>query len=143
MAVTKIEGKLVGLFISTNIAVPAYKEVICSTGHSMEGTRDTSSVATKCGIYKSKGLPNYTIPVSGLGDATPDAGKMSADQLLELFDSGDDFLWKTVHATDDALIYRQGQGYFSGYSEEYPAEGYMTFDGTIEVEGNIVIVAPE
>lgn len=145
MAVKKIEGELIGLLISTVLVNPQaadWKEVVCSEDLSVEGTRNTSSRVTRCGTLKSKGIPSYSFPIAGVANATPEAGQVSADDLMSYFQNGTDLLIKLVHKDDATIYYRQGQGFLSGYTEEVPVEDVVGFSGTVEIDGNLTLVAP-
>lgn len=133
-ATDTIDGKLVILSISTNIAVPAYKTVVCKVDNGLSGSADVNTLVTACGAAKSRGTANYTITGSLAANTAPGGTEMSADDLIALFDSGADFLFKL---DDGADYYRQGQGFLSGYNETANVGDVVRADFTIEVKGSI------
>jgi hypothetical protein len=141
MAITKIEGKLVKLEISTNLVTPAYKMVVCAEDSTLDGSTDVNTRNTKCGVFKSNGNVSWTLSGSGVANATPDSDELSADEILTLFQDSTNVLWKLTHETGDTIIYREGQGFFSAYSEGHPADDLVGFDYTLEVDGTIEIAA--
>lgn len=141
MAVTKIEGKFVSLEISTNLVTPAYKMVVCAEDSNLDGSTEVNTRDTKCGVYKTFGNTSWTLTGSGMANATPDSDEVSADEILTIFQDGTPVLWKITHTTGDTIIYRQGQGTFSAYSETHPAADLVGFDYTLEVDGDVDISA--
>lgn len=141
MATTKIEGKLVTLEISTNLVTPAYKMVVCAEDSSLSGSTEVNSRDTKCGVFKSFGNTSWTLEGSGVANATPEADEVSADEILTIFQDSTPVLWKITHTSGDTVIYRQGEGTFSAYSETHPATDLVGFDYTLEVDGDIDISA--
>lgn len=136
-----IEGRGVILSISTNLVTPAYKEVVCSIDNGLSGTRDVNTQSTKCGVIKGKGQPNYTITGSLAANHTPESDEVSADELIALFDSGANFLFKLADATTPANYYRQGTGFFSDYNETANDGSNVEADFTIEVIGSLDITS--
>lgn len=137
-----IPGKLVGLFISTVLDVPVWKEVVCGQDVGVEGSKDVTTVRTKCGVLKTAGDPSWNITGSGVANHTPGATELSADELITILQGDTDVLVKLEHATDDAIYYRQGQGIMTAYSESAGESDPISFDFTIEISGNLTIVAP-
>jgi len=136
-AALNIDGKQVLLSISTNTETPDYKTVVCSVDNGLSGSRDVNSVSTKCGTVKAGGSPNYTVTGSLAANSAPESDEMSADALLALFESGDDFLFKMAHITTPADYYRAGTGFFSSYNETANDTDLVRADFTIEVKGGL------
>ena len=142
MAVTKIDGKLVTLAISTNLVTPAFKFIVCATDSNLDGSTEVDTVNTKCGVFKSFGNTSWTLTGSGVANATPEATEVSADEILTIFQDSTEVLFEINHETTaDTIIYRAGRGTFSAYSENHGADGLVTFDYTLEVDGDIDISA--
>lgn len=144
MALTKIEGSLIGTWISFDLVTPAWKEIVCAeessglTGGSTVNTRRTKD----CGPLKSVAFDGWTMTGAGVANATPTVTEVSADDLVTTTQDATKVLVKMAHKTDDDVYYRQGAGYFSAYSEEAPEGDAVGFDYTIEIDGNLTIVAP-
>lgn len=141
MAVTTIDGELIGLWVSADSGV-TYKEIVCAEDQSLEGTRTTTTRVTKCGSLKSKGPASWSMPFAGVASTTPESTQISADELISYFQNGTTLMFKFEHATDETILHRSGSGFLSGYTEEYPAEDYVGFNGTVEIEGDLTLVAP-
>lgn len=133
-AADNIDGKLVVMSISTNLDTPSYKSVVCKVDNGLAGTRNVQTVETACGTAKAGGSPNYTVTGSLAANTNPGGTEMSADDLIALFESGDDFLFKL---DDGADYYRQGQGFFSAYNETANTGDVVRADYTIEVKGSV------
>jgi hypothetical protein len=144
MALTKIDGSLVGLWISTNLVTPAWKEVVCAEeSHTLSGSATTTTRRTKtCGALRSVGFDGWTMTGAGVANTTPTATEVSADDLLVLAQGATPVLVKMQSATGTGVYYRQGKGTFSAYSEDAPEGDALGFDYTIEIDGNLTIVAP-
>lgn len=70
--ITQIPANDVGLYISTNLTTPAYKEVVCAEDHNLEGSADVNKRKTKtCGTLVSIGAREFTLTGSGVANATP------------------------------------------------------------------------
>lgn len=139
MAITKILGKDVTLEISTNLVTPAYKAVVCAEDSTLNGSTEVNSRDTKCGVLKSFGNTSWTLEGSGVANSTPETDEISADEILTIFQDSTPVLFKLSDA--GGAIYRQGQGTFSAYSESHPSADLVSFDYTLEVDGDIDISA--
>lgn len=138
--VNHLKGKDVGISISTNLVTPAYKLAVCRINGGLSGTRDVQTQSTTCGVSKSAGEPNYTITGSIMVNTSPGGSELSHEELIALFDSGDDFLFKVEHSTP-ADYYRQGTGFLSNYSETYNDGENVLAEFTIEVQGTIDVTS--
>jgi hypothetical protein len=139
-ALNTIDGDLVGVWISTNTVTPDYAEVVCAENTKVDGSADLKKKSTKCGVAKKTGPVDWTITGSGVHDSAPGTGKISADAMIALLQSGDEFLVKVAHTTA-ALVYRQGTAVLSKYSEDFSVGGFGEFDFTIDVIGDLDVVA--
>lgn len=122
------------LKISTNIATPDYKTVVCSIDNGLTGSANVQTTDTKCGIAKSRGAANRTATGSLAANTAPATGEMSANELDALFTSGADFLFEIVNGTE---LIRKGTGFLSGYNETYNNGDVVKADYTIEIKGNV------
>lgn len=138
----KIDGKLVNLQISTDLVTPVWKTVVCGQDVGIDGSKDVNTVRTKCGVLKSSGDTSWTLTGSGVANHTPEATELSADELVAIMQGDTDILARLTHATDDELYYRQGQGIMTAYSESAGEGDPISFDFTIEISGDLIIVAP-
>lgn len=142
MATNAIQGDLVGLFISTNLVTPAWKEIVCAENTGVDGSRDVNTRRTKCGVVKGFGPAAWTITGSGTHNSAPTTSQVSAQALIDAFQAETPILVKVVHATDDALYYRDGTGQITKYTEGANTGDPLSFDFTIDIEGDLVTVAP-
>lgn len=136
-----IDGELIGLFISADSGT-TWKEIVCAEDQSLEGTRNTTSRVTKCGTLKSKGPASWSMPFAGVAKTDPESDEVSAQDMIEYFQEGTELDFKFAHKTDESILYRQGTGFLSGYTEEYPAEDFVGFNGTVEISGDLVLTEP-
>jgi hypothetical protein len=129
-----IDGKIVKLSIATNLTTPVYKDAVCKVDSGLSGSSDVNTLVTACGTAKARGTSNYTITGSVAANTTPGATELSADDLIALFESGADFLWKL---DDGTAYYRQGTGFLSSYNETSNVGDVVRADFTIEVKGAV------
>lgn len=132
-----IQATQVVMYISTNTVTPDYKAVVCSINNGLKGTREVTTTSTKCGTAKAGGSPAYTIDGSLAANTAPSGTEMSHNELIALFESGAQFLWKLAHISTPANYYRQGAGFFSAYNETANDKENVLADFTIEVEGGV------
>lgn len=142
MATNAIQGDLVGVFYSTNLVTPAWKEIVCAENTGTDGSRDVNTRRTKCGVVKGYGPAAWTITGSGTHNHTPGGSQGSADELATIFQDETPILVKVVHAVDDDLLYRSGQGQVTRFTESLNSGDPASFDFTIDIEGDLVLVAP-
>lgn len=143
MAVTQINSNDVGLFISTNLTTPAYKEIVCAKDHNVDTSKDINTVKTKtCGPLVSAGVLTMKIGGSGVASTTPETDEVSADDLAILNDASTPVLVKLVHRTDPTKYYRAFQGIMTAYSENLAVDTDVEFDYELSSQGTITYVAP-
>jgi hypothetical protein len=128
-----IDGKL-NLSIATNLTTPVYKSVVCKIDSGLSGSADVNTVVTACGTAKARASSNYTVTGSLAANTTPGSTEMSSDDLIAIFDSGADFLWKL---DDGTSYYRQGTGFLSSYNETVNTGDVVRADFTIDVKGSV------
>ena len=139
MAVTKIEGKLVLVQISTNTVVPSYSTIVCATDSSLDGSNDVTRTKTKCGDLVSVSDTAWSLTGSGIASATPGAGELSIDELIAIMENGAEVLVKVAHATDTSIIYRQATAVPVSYTETHNEGELVSFDYGFEISGNLDI----
>lgn len=137
----KIAGNLVGVYISTNLETPDWKEIICGQDASLDGSKDVTTTKTKCGVIKTASDPSWSFSGSGILNHTPGAGELSADELIAILQGDTDVLVKLEYATDDSLYYREGQGVMTAYGEASNTDDPVSFTYTIEVSGDLTLAA--
>jgi len=137
-----VTGNVLGLWISTNLTVPAWKEIVCGTDIGLDGSKDVTTTRTKCGVIKSAGDTSWTITGSGVANHTPLTGEVSADELIAVMQGTTDVLVRYQDDTTPANMYRGGQGIMTAYSENAGTDDPVVFDFTIELNGALTIVVP-
>ena len=141
MATNAIQGDLVALSISTNVTTPAYKEVVCSENSGLDGSADVNTKRTKCGVIKGVGPMAWTFTGSGAFNSIPGGSAMSAQELVTAAQDQTPILVKLAHATDATIYYRQGQGIISSYSETANSGDVVSYDFTIDIEGDLDVLS--
>lgn len=140
MATNHIDGDLVGVFISEVLVTPLssdWKEIVCGMDVGLDGSSDVSTKRTKCGTIKNVGPAAWSITGTGTHNTVPGTDQVSAEKLIALFQNGTEILVKIVHATTASLLYRQGSGQISKYSEKLSTGESAEFDFAIDVSGNL------
>lgn len=140
--VNAIQGDMVGLFVSTVLVSPQttdWKEVVCAENTGVSGSRDVNKKRTKCGVVKGFGPIDWQITGTGTLNSAPSTGQLSGNDLIALCQNETDVLVKVVHATTSTLYTRQGQGQFSKHTESANTGDPLSFDFTIEIEGNLTL----
>lgn len=137
----EIQGDVVGIYISTNLVTPAYKEIICAENTGLDGSRDVNSRRTKCGIKKGYGPVSWTMTGTGTHETVLGVNQISAQELIGIVQNETDVLVKIAHVTDATLYYRQGQGQITSYSESANSGDPVTYDFTIDISGDLDITS--
>lgn len=135
MPVTNLNSNDVGLFISTNTVTPVYKEIVCGTDITLEGSIEVTKVSTKCGPVISVGEPEFTASAGGAANVTPGGTELSSTELLAIFQAGQDVLVQIKDRVDPTKFYRQGTAKMSSYTEDLPESGLVTFDISFDFAG--------
>jgi hypothetical protein len=141
MALTKIPGNLVDFQISTALVTPVWKKIVCGTDASLDGSVDTTSVATKCGTLKARGSVSWTASGSAVANQTPGANEVSVSEVSTMFQAGTQVRFKMAHVTTESIFYAEGQGTFSAATLSAGVEDNLSFDWTLEVDGDIDFTA--
>lgn len=146
-------GKL--LILSFYNGIDDYEPLACLTSNSMAETMSMLESTTKCDNGRRKILPDtYSANHSFEGeliDTTTVGGnsaKLSWDSIKDKFRKGEEIAWKlhtitwnnsTVNpvATDDGFIREYGKGYLSDLELTGDLGEFITFSGTLEINGAI------
>lgn len=142
MATNEIQGDVVGLFLSTNLVTPAWKEVVCAENTGLDATRDVNTKRVKCGVIKGFGPPAYSISGSGAFNSAPSGTQVSSNEILGYMDAETPVLVKIAHITSGSIIYREGQGQITKLTEGFNSGDVVVFDFTVDISGGLTLVAP-
>lgn len=158
MADKTYPGKL--LILSIFNGIDDFEPLACLTSVSMAETMSMLESTTKCDNGKRRILPDtYSANHSFEGeliDTTTVGGnsaKTSWDSLRTRFRNGEELTWKlhTVTwntdpnnpvATDDGFIREYGKGYISDLELTGDVGEFITFSGTLEINGAITGTSP-
>lgn len=142
------------LILSIYNGIDAFEPIACLTSNSMAETMSMLESTTKCDNGKRKILPDtYSANHSFEGElidtttAGGNAAKTSWDGLKTRFRAGEELIWK-LHtitwnddpvpvATDDGFIREYGRGYISDLELTGAVSEFITFSGTLEINGAI------
>jgi len=132
-----ISSNITGLWISTALDTPVWKEIVCGTDVSLDGSADITTTSTKCGTAKSKGSMSWSMSGSGVANHSPDSDELSADELIEIAQGTAQVLIRWQDNTTPANFYRSSTAHITAYTENAPEGGTVEFDFTAELQGNI------
>jgi hypothetical protein len=141
MALTKIEGKLVDVQVSTNLVTPAWKKPVCGTDLSLDGSVDTTTVTTKCGSLSSRGSVAWVLTGSAIANATPGTNEISASDMGTFFQNGTQLLVKMAHTTTEALFYASAPGTVTAMTFNAGVSDNLSYDFTITLDGDLDFTA--
>lgn len=145
MATNELQADVLGLWISTVLTNPSssdWKELVCAENTGVSGSRDVNKKRTKCGVIKGYGPVDWQITGSGTTNTTPGTGKLSGNEVVDLFQDEIPVLVKIAHSTNDSLYYREGQGQFSKFTETANTGDPLSFDFTLDVSGLMATTPP-
>lgn len=138
MAVETLKNNEIGVYISTDLVTPAYKEVVCGTDITVDSSKDINKKKSKCGTHTAVSEPEYTVSFGGVANLTPTAlTEISAQELAVIDQSTTPVLVKVEHRTDPTKYHRSGQGYISSYTENLALDDTMDFDIEFAVDGDL------
>lgn len=148
----KFAGK--NLILSIYNGIDAFEPLACLTSNSMAETMSMLESTTKCDNGKRRILPDtYSANHSFEGElidttrAGGQSAKISWDGLKGRLRNGEELIWK-LHtitwnnqdppvATDDMFIREYGRGYLSDLELTGAVGEFITFSGTLEINGAI------
>ena len=134
---SRIQGVNLVLELSTDGIT--YKGFVCEVGHTLNRTRSTNQVDTKCyggTSYTSLGTMSGTIDLTGVLETAPDATQVSGNEMFGYSENGTLLYWRL--STTGYL--RKGQGYIVDYSEDAQSDGLVTSDFTLQIDGPVTTV---
>lgn len=139
---SKINGIDVVLKVSTDNIT--FKSFICEISSSLDLSRNSNQVETKCdsGVaYTTLGALTGSIPFSGVFETYPSASQVSANEMIGYLINKTYLYWKLENPSGGALMYRQGAGYVTSFSETYNVGELVQCEGEISIDGTVDITA--
>jgi len=127
--------------MGTEIA-PEWMIVACSTSDGFSGSTDNVSVSTKCASGFTANLPgdkNWSFSNNSYAQNPPEADQLSIDDLFDMWAADELRYWK-LESINPGEYYRYGEGYISALGETAAAGDYLTFDITIQGNGEVTNV---
>lgn len=135
-----IKGKEVVLQLSQNGST--WKQIVCEVGHSLNLSRSTNSVETKCyggTVSTSVGALSGTIDFTGIFETQPSATDLSGDDILGYLSNANLLFWREMHGVAGDELYRSGRGYVTSYTEDKQVADSVTCDFTLTIDGAVAI----
>lgn len=137
MAEHKISANDIVLFIKRTSEV-TYNTLVCLTGFTVD--RNTNEIDAKsfCGPDKLPGAKENGVTFEGQVLEDPDSGKISTDELIDLWTNDDTIDWKIgklVPVEGDETD--SGTGFISKLTKTGSVDSIVTFSGAIGVYGLI------
>lgn len=138
MAQRELRSNDVLLFLGTVEGV--YEGVICLTSNSITRTTSEITTSTKCGPSTAPGAQTNSIAFEGNIMVDPDAGSISAAQLIQWWIDQTPLFFKmgVVEPSIGDFTYF-GSGFLSALSETYGLDAAATFSGTLSPDGLVSI----
>lgn len=131
MAETNFDGKTVAVYISTNLTTPSYKLAVCLTTNNFNRKVDTIDTSSKCddGWASFKpGRKSWTVSGEGIAMAAPTTGRMSFNELDDVFLAGLEVLVKVADdPTTPVKVHYYGQAVLTSIEETYADNEVVKF----------------
>lgn len=120
-----------------------FDSLVCLSSSSINGTADSSSTQTNCGVLTSVGFPQMTLNFDAICKTDPTAGEeISYDDLLQAFNL------KTLvnvrvqnpvvtGSSAGAAYYHQFYGYITSLTFTQSTTEFISFSGSIVSSGGI------
>jgi hypothetical protein len=124
----------------------SFKDLVCLSTSSINGTADSSSTQTNCGVLTSVGFPQMTLNFDAICKTDPDAGtEISYNSLLQAFNNKTlvNVLVQNPVVTGSsagAAYYHQFLGYITSLTWTQSTTEFISFSGTIVSSGEIDVV---
>ncbi|HEX4875141.1 MAG TPA: hypothetical protein VFV31_00620 [Chitinophagaceae bacterium] len=133
-----ILGSAVTLQLRESGTTGSYLTLVCETSSGMDGTASVTTTVTKCSTVQSVATPAYSFTFDGIVETAPSGSQVSYEQLLAWFGANTLLDFKRENPVASGTnFYLQGTGYLSALSEAAPAEGNVTFTGTLVATGTV------
>jgi len=136
----QLNGKDLNLYVRENGSTGAYKKMVCETNSGVEISTSTTETVTKCATYSSTSTPSFTFPIDAVLETAPSATEVSFEECLSyIFNSTllDVKFENPVGSGTNFFI--QGTARISALSISAPAEGLVSFTGTLTGTGTFDI----
>lgn len=139
-----VNGNDILLFLGDDASPTNYKQVVCLTNLTWGRTKSTTSTVTKCGTFKSNGSKDYSCTATGLQMENVDGDtEYGIEELIDLFTDDTPKKWKIGPAVPVAgNMIKTFEGVVNTLNETYGAEGFATFDLTINPDPTTVDESP-
>lgn len=134
MAQRELRSNDMLLFIGTDGIT--YDTVVCLTSNSVARTTAEITTSTKCGPSTAPGAQTNTISFEGVVQVDPDAGKVSAADLIRFWIDQTPIYFKMgVVEPSIGDFTHYGTGFISAISDTYALDSASVFSGTISPDG--------
>ncbi len=120
-----------------------YKNLVCISTSSLEGTADTTTEDTDCGSFTSVGNVTYSLTADAICELSPSASQITYGDLLPKFIAKSlvSVRWQNPvvgSVTLGSKYYHQFKAYITSLTLNKPsASGYVSFSVTLESDGAI------
>ena len=134
---SKIQGSAVLLELSADGVT--YKSVVCENGHTLNRSRSTNEVQTKCyggTTSVSPGALSGTLDFTGIFETAPTASQMSGNDIFSYMENGT-YLYFRLTTTGYT---RKGNGYITDVSEDAPVDNLLAMEFTLTIDGPVTTV---
>jgi hypothetical protein len=141
---SKVQGKLITLEISTDAGV-TWKKLICEISSGSDMTRETNkSPLTKCDTATAAQeiTPlgyTHAYPLEALLDDSPTTSQVTYTDLLTLFINATKFKVRRQYDNIGSEFYVSADAYLTRLSETSPVDGFIGFSGEITGSGALDI----
>ena len=125
----------------------SFDDLVCLSTSSINGTADSSSTQTNCGVLTSVGFPQMTLNFDAICKTDPTAGsEISYNALLQAFNAKTLVNVRVQNPTvtgssTGAAYYHQFKGYITSLTWTQSTTEFISFSGTIVSSGEIDVVA--
>lgn len=145
MAVTKINGSLVGLKYRVWPST-AWLDVVCVEDSTFEITMDVAERETNCGVITNPGTAKFNAQVNAVQNANPTATEADYKKIKDLMIAKTKVQFLYQNAADVANgiadaegIYNKGNGYFTSLSATAAAtaDGVLSYSLTLTGTGTL------
>ncbi len=135
MSLTKIDPRQYFLFIDPDGGTN-YKGIVCLLNFDFNSTTAVNDASSMCGPDQAPGDITSNIPINGQIIIDPDADQISAAEIFTLQQNKTNIGWKIARGTPIAGdITKEGEGFFSSYTETHNKDNVSTFASGIAVKG--------